>query len=304
MSKKIKIKETQFKNILKILSENLNVSSVLQNLQPNEYIKIINDDDSESIFKILSLTNDEFLATDDSGNEIIKFMKNGFNQSTKDFVFKKFNPRTNDFFDTSVKVKDINLHDINDPEENESDDTDLFKKYYDDIMGNKNLQRAFYTAPTLWNYIVAKAKGEKATGTGIYPAKQMINRVYNTTINKKFPGFTDKENLSALFVVPYRVSIRFQYDNGQDDIFVLSAGTNKAVVRPYEPGFGESKVLIRRNYGFKVIVKRPTNEKNDQFFCDIYIEKRNVKPDTYVHRNIKLTFIKSRGYEPQINTTE
>lgn len=304
MSKKIIIKETQFKNILKILSENLTASNVLQNLQPNEFIKIINNDDSESVFKILSLTNDEYLAMDVSNNENIKFKKNAFNQSTKDFVFQKYNPRTNDFFDTSVKVKDINLHDINDSEENDSGETDLFKKYYDDIMNNKNLQRAFYTAPTLWNYIVAKAKGEKATGTGIYPAKQMINRVYSSTINKKFPGFTDKENLSALFIVPYRVSINFEYDNGQDDIFYLSAGTNKAVVRPYEPGFGESKVLIRRNYGFKVVVKRPTNEKNDQYYCDIYVEKRNVRPDTYVHRNIKLTFIKSRGYEPQINTTE
>ena len=29
---------------------------MLQNLQPNEFIKIINNDDSESVFKILSLT--------------------------------------------------------------------------------------------------------------------------------------------------------------------------------------------------------------------------------------------------------
>ena len=117
------------------------------------------------------------------------------------------------------------------------------------------------------------------------------------------PGFTDKENLSALFTVPYRVEIPYTYNDGTKDVLVLNAGQNKAVVRPYEPGYADNKVLVRRNYGFKIVVKKPTGEKDDQFYCDIYIDKQNVKPDTYKVKDVKLTFIKSKGYEPQAKTS-
>ena len=56
--------------------------------------------------------------------------------------------------------------------------------------------------------------------------------------------------------------------------FNFCAGQNKAVVRPYEPGYADNKVLVRRNYGFKIVVKKPTGEKDDQFYCDIYIDKQ------------------------------
>lgn len=305
MGKKIKINERQFKGILNILVENANINNVLQNLKPNESIKIIDSNNNEMILNILSFSNNEFKAKDENDSEVI-FKKDSFNDTTKEFTVKVLNPNTNTFIDKKYVIKDIVLNnqtqpDTQEPEDNEDAtvDDDLFKKYYNDIINNPNLKKAFYTAPSLWNYIMAAAKGEKATGKGLYPAYQIINRYYSNASDLKMPGFTDKENLSALFIVPYRVEIPYDYNDGTKDVLVLNAGTNKAVVRPYEPGFADNKVLTRRNYGFKIVVKKPTDEKDDQFYCDIYVDKKNVKPDTYKIKDVKLTFIKSKGYEPQ-----
>lgn len=305
MGKKIKINERQFKDILNILAENANINNVLQNLKPNESIKVIDSNNNEMVLNVISFTNGEFKAKDASDSEVT-FKKDSFNDSTKEFTVKVLNPNTKAFIDKKYVIKDIVLNDENEQDEQEPDDTensavddDLFKKYYKDVINNPNLKKAFYTAPSLWNYMMAAAKGEKATGKGLYPAYQIINRYHSKASDLKMPGFTDKDNLSALFIIPYRIEIRYLYNNNTQDVLILNAGENKAVVRPYEPGYADNKVLVRRNYGFKIVVKKPTGEKEDQFYCDIYVEKKNVKPDTYKVKDVKLTFIKSKGYEPQ-----
>jgi hypothetical protein len=309
MRKKIKINERQFKGILNILAENANINNVLQNLKPNESIKVIDSNNNEIVLNILSFTNNEFKAKDENDSEVT-FKKDSFNDTTKEFTVKVINPNTNTFIDKKYVVKDIVLNDVKEPDEEEPEgnedaiaDDEVFKKYYNDIINNPNLKKAFYTAPSLWNYIMAAAKGEKATGKGLYPAYQIINRYYNNASDLKMPGFTDKENLSALFIIPFRIEVPYDYNDGTKDVLILNAGTNKAVVRPYEPGYADNKVLVRRNYGFKIVVKKPTGEKDDQFYCDIYVDKKNVKPDTYKVKDVKLTFIKSKGYEPQTKTS-
>jgi hypothetical protein len=306
MGKKIKINETQFNSILNILSENANIKNVLQNLTPNQFIKIIDAKGQETIFKIVSYDNDVFFATDETGFKKIKFKKDSFNDSTSELNVKSLNPNTNTFVDTKIGVKDIVLHDVGEEEKEEDEensfDSELHAKYYKDVINNPEVQKAFYTAPSLWNYFVAAIKNKKARGSGLYPAYKTISDIFNTSINNKLPGFTDKENLSAYFLVPYRVEIGYRYDNGTEDKLIINAGNNRAVVRPYEPGFSNSKVLVRRTYGFKIVVKKPTEEKDDQYYCDIYVEKKGVKLDTYKEENIKLIFLKSKGYEPQVKT--
>jgi hypothetical protein len=306
MGKKIKINERQFKDILNILAENANINNVLKNLKPNESIKVIDNNNKEMVLNVISFTNNEFKAKDENDSEVT-FKKDSFNDTTKEFTVKVINPNTNAFIDKKYVVKDIVLNTDNDEEpegdEDSAVDDDLFKKYYKDVINNPNLKKAFYTAPSLWNYMMAAAKGEKATGKGLYPAYQIINRYHSKASDLKMPGFTDKDNLSALYIVPYRIEIPYVYNNNTQDVLILNAGTNKAVVRPYEPGYADNKVLVRRNYGFKIVVKKQTGEKDDQFYCDIYVEKKNVKPDTYKIKDVKLTFIKSKGYEPQAKTS-
>lgn len=299
MGKKIKISEAQFKNILNTLTENSNINDVLKNLTSNTSIKLVDDNDKEIVLKIVNQNNDDFKAVD-SGNTEYLFNKKSYNDTTKEFNFKVFNTTTNTFIDKMVKIKDIEK--LIDDEEEKDDNSELFTKYYRDVVNNTELQKAFYTAPSLWNYFTAALKNEKARGSGLYPAYKLINNFFSKSSNNKLPGFTNKENLSALFIVPNRIKIYYQYKNGERDFFVMEAGENKAVVRPYEPGFGDSKVLVRRNYGFKIVVKKPTGENDDQYYCDIYVEKKGVKPDTYKEQNVKLTFLKSKGYEPKIKT--
>lgn len=307
MSKKIKIKinEQQYLNIVNRLTENVGLDDTFFNLKPNETIVLKDENDIEIKFKFIKNMNDDYFFKDMNDFDV-RISKNDFNKLNNKLTINTINPKTNTDIPKTIKVKSFEKFEgteDNEIDNETSNDDALFSRYYKDIMNDPNVKKAFYTAPSLWNYIVAKAKGEKATGTGIYPAYQLINKYYNNRSNKKLPGFTDKENLSALFLVPNRIEIRYKYLDKTSDVFILDAGKNKAVVRPYEPGYGDNKVLIRRTYGFKVVVKNPTGDKQDQYYCDIYVEKKNVEKDTYKMENVKLTFLKSNGYEPQIPKT-
>jgi hypothetical protein len=307
MSKKIKIKinEQQYLNIVNRLSENVGLDDTFFNIKPNESIVLKDDSDVEFKIKFIKNINDDYFFKD-ANNLDVKISKDGFNKLNNELTINTVNPTTKMYIPKTIKVKSFEKFEGAEDDENDgetSNDDALFSRYYQDIMNDPNVKKAFYTAPNLWNYIVAAAKGEKAKGTGIYPAYQLINKYYNSMSDEKLPGFTDKENSYAFFLVPNRIEISYYYLDKTRDVFILDAGKNKAVVRPYEPGYSNNKVLVRRTYGFKIIVKKPTGDKQDQYYCDIYVEKKNVEKDTYKIENVKLTFLKSNGYEPQIPKT-
>ncbi len=134
MGKKIKINERQFKSILNILTENANINNVLQNLKPNESIKVIDNNNKEMVLNVISFTNNEFKAKDENDSEVT-FKKDSFNDATKEFTVKVINPNTNTLIDKKYTVKDIVLNNTPEPvtpepedsEEANADD-DLFKK--------------------------------------------------------------------------------------------------------------------------------------------------------------------------------
>ena len=119
-------------------------------------------------------------------------------------------------------------------------DNQTFYKYYNEVLSDPNLRKAFYTAPTLWNYFTSALKNEKARGTGILPAYQLINKYFSRKIDEKLPGFTDKENKRAAFYINDDITIEYYtMTDGRRKVFTL------ALIVTGKPGNFSSIFLLK-----------------------------------------------------------
>jgi hypothetical protein len=170
MSKKIILKESQYRRMLLLLTEN-NSNSILSNIKPDDVLKITSDNNDVIIIKVKNINNGVLDGFDNNDEEIIIDMNN-YSDSNKEIIVSKVNPISKSMVNSVIKVSNIEMldGDIDDIEdervddEGNYDDDKVFNKYYKDIINNPDLKKAFYTAPTLWDYLVAKAKGKKAKG--------------------------------------------------------------------------------------------------------------------------------------------
>ena len=305
MNKKIILKESQYNRMLPLLREDLNVNNILNSIKPNSVLTIIDDKGNDNKIIVTKVENSIVFGKDDNGSEIVIDMGN-FNLNTKELKFKRINPITNMVDDLVMKVSDIKIddegEDVNDVEDGEFN-PEKFKAYYKEVLNDPNLKKAFYTAPSLWNYFISALQNKKARGKGIYPAYQIINKYFNDKINSKLPGFTDKENKRAAFYLIDDVSIPYYQLNDPKNVktFNLYKGIHKATVRQYEAGFGDVKILTYGssggNYGFKIAIKKLTGDRPDEYFCDIYVNNRNVEENKYKISNVRLKFLNSDGYK-------
>lgn len=300
MSKKIIIKESQYNKILLLLSEN-----ITNNLNVDDIITIIDVNDNQYEINIESIVDDSVYGKDqdgfdiiiksiDSVNNEIKFIKNENNNQVEKIL---------NFKNIKISKPEKNSEDVDSIGEKNNDE--LFKKYYHDIMNDPRLKKAFYTAPSLWNYFTAALTNKKARGTGILPAYDLINKHYNSRIEQKLPGFTDKENKRAAFYLLDTVIIRYRELNGRENELIMEPKYYKATVKQYEAGLGDVKVLTYRssggNFGFKLAVKKPTGDRPDEYYCDIYVNNNKVEENKYVAKNVKVKFINSDGYSSYDN---
>jgi len=303
MGKKIIIKESQFNKILSLLSENK--INDLNDLNVGDILTVIDINDDKHELTIESIVDGSVYGKDINGNSVIVKSIDMLNKEIK--IIKNEN---NNQVEQVLKFKNIetskNHDNIGSDEDNdnigsnEKNDDVLFNKYYKEILNNPNLQKAFYTAPSLWNYILAAAKGEKAKGKGLYPAYRIVNDFFSTRIKDKLPGFTDKENKRATFYLLDTVAIRYTELNGKKNELIMEPRYYKATVRQYEAGLGDVKVLSYRSsggaFGFKLAVKKPTGFKQDEYYCDVYVNNNKVEENTYVQKNVRVKFINSDGY--------
>jgi hypothetical protein len=44
------------------------------------------------------------------------------------------------------------------------------------------------------------------------------------------------------------------------------------------------------------VVKKPTGDRPDEFWCDIYVNNNNVEENKYKQENIRVKFLNSDGY--------
>jgi hypothetical protein len=306
MIKKIIIKESQYNRVVLLLKENVNIKNLLSSVTPNKTLNIINDLGDENKIKVDRVENGKIYGKDLS-NVYILIDINNYDESTNELIFQKLNPNTNSFIDSVIKVSNVEILDGEEGDEDgveyNDEDNELFKKYYQEILNDPNLKKALYTAPTLWNYFMSALKDKKARGTGILPAYDLINKYLSRRTDEKLPGFTDKENKRALFFINDNITIEYYTlnDNKRKVFNLISDGQpKKATVRQYEAGLGDVKVLSYRSaggsYGFKIVVKKPTGDRPDEFWCDIYVNNNNVEENKYKQENIRVKFLNSDGY--------
>jgi hypothetical protein len=315
MSKKIKIKinEQQYLNIVNRLSENIGLDDTFFNITPNETIVLKDENDIELKLKFIKNINDDYFFKDMNDLDV-KISKNDFNKLNNELTINTVNPTTKMFVPKNIKVKSFEK--FNDEENDETDgetpnDDVLFGRYYQDIMNDTNVEKAFYTAPSLWNYFTSALKNEKARGTGIYPAYKLINSYFNNKIKDKLPGFTDKENKRASFIINDNVLIYYKTikDDKKQEPFILSKDgqVRTARVLQYQAGLGDVKLLSYKSpggsYGYKIAVKKPTGSKQNEYLCDVYVNMNNVEENKYKQQNVKIIFLDSEGYK-STNTKE
>lgn len=305
MNKKIILKESQFNRIVSLLCEDLNVNNILNSVKQGSVLNIVDDKGNDNKMIVDKVENSIIFGKDLNDLDVVLNM-GGFNPNTKELKIKRKNPNTNAFDELTIKVNDFQVSEIDVEDEYQDDeefDRKKFNAYYKEVMNDPDLEKAFYTAPSLWNYFISALKNKKATGKGIYPAYQIINRHLNDKINSKLPGFTDKENKRASFYLIDDISIPYYQINDPKTpkTFTLYKGIHKATVRQFEAGLGDVKVLTYGssggNYGFKIAVKKPTGDRPDEFFCDIYVNNRNVEENKYKISNVRLKFLNSDGYK-------
>lgn len=305
MNKKIILKESQFNRIVSLLCEDLNVNNILNSVKQGSVLNIVDDKGNDNKMIVDKVENSIIFGKDLNDLDVVLNM-GGFNPNTKELKIKRKNPNTNAFDELTMKVNDFQVSEIDVEDEYQDDegfDRKKFNAYYKEVMNDPDLEKAFYTAPSLWNYFISALKNKKATGKGIYPAYQIINRHLNDKINSKLPGFTDKENKRASFYLIDDISIPYYQINDPKTpkTFTLYKGIHKATVRQFEAGLGDVKVLTYGssggNYGFKIAVKKPTGDRPDEFFCDIYVNNRNVEENKYKISNVRLKFLNSDGYK-------
>lgn len=305
MNKKIILKESQYNRIVSLLCEDLNVNNILNSVKQGSVLNIVDDKDNDNKIIVDKVENSIIFGKDLNDLDVVLNM-GGFNPNTKELNIKRKNPNTNVFDELTINVNDFQVSEIDvedDYEDEEDFDRKKFNAYYKEVMNDPDLQKAFYTAPSLWNYFISALKNKKATGKGIYPAYKIIDRYFNDKINSKLPGFTDKENKRASFYLIDDIAIPYYQINDPKTpkTFTLYKGIHKATVRQFEAGLGDVKVLTYGssggNYGFKIAVKKPTGDRPDEFFCDIYVNNRNVEENKYKISNVRLKFLNSDGYK-------
>jgi len=300
MIKRIIIKESQYNRVISLLVENEKVKNILKSVQANSILNIIDNLGNENKINIDRVENGKIYGKDLS-NIYILIDVNNYDESTNELIFKKLNPNTNSFIDSVIKVSNVEI--LDGEEGDESVDDELYKKYYQEFINDPNIEKAFYTAPKLLDYFLSALKNEKARGTGILPAYELINKHLTRKTDEKLPGFTDKENKRALFFINDNITIQYytMNDNKRKVFNLISDGQpKKATVRQYEVGLGDVKVLSYRSagggYGFKLVVKKPTGDRPDEFWCDIYVNNNNVEENKYKQENIRVKFLNSDGY--------
>jgi len=309
MRKKIIIRESQYNKLLTLLRERVspkenNVTKALNSVKPNNIINLIDTNKVNLYVKVNTNQNNEIRGVDVNDDEVIIY-NNSFNPSTNELRIS----RANNPNDILVKLSDIKINDEKEDEGNEEKEKgeaidkndELFQKYYNEIINDPNVKKAFYTSPSTWDYFVSALKNKEARGSGILPAYDLINKYMSSRTDSKLPGFSDKENKTASFylfekiVIPYTNKI-----NGNKEEFSLDVGTHTATVRQFEAGLGDVKVLTRGssggNYGYKITVKKPTEDFPDDYWCDVYVNNRKVEENKYRSENVKLRFINSDGY--------
>jgi hypothetical protein len=177
------------------------------------------------------------------------------------------------------------------------------KKMMDAIINDPMMKKAFYRQPNLWNLISSAMKGENPEGTGILPAKQIIQKYNMGKIEKQlgdlFKNFSVNKPLTYTLISG---DITFEpFDKDGQPIIFKTNGKYSAKVD--EVDIGESNLsLYDEKDKVKIIIKNENKKERkpntfDVIFQKKYIDKKTKKSSTKSFNAIITIFsVKDSGY--------
>ena len=167
------------------------------------------------------------------------------------------------------------------------------------ILNDPTMKKAFYQKPSLWNMIVAAAKGTNPKGTGIGPAKNIVRQYGELDTKRKLgrSGRNFRAGKRAKFEVMYNeVSINPTGD--EKDLLRLSPGkVYDGEVNAYRLGGPTDMILTNKVLGISITVLRQYRDLEDTFEVKIRksIKGRTTQEIKDFEKNAILRFINEPG---------
>lgn len=159
---------------------------------------------------------------------------------------------------------------------------------YDQILNDPILKNAFYKKPSFWNLFMSELKGKKATGKGIVPTLQLLDKYNFEKMKDMFiPG------KKILFKALNNVEI---YDNDNNLLFTFNDNnTYECTVNKLK--INNKWVLENRTSNFKVNI---LYEMSDNIFvCELvkyYSDKTGAYKEFKTTKPVKIEILPSDGY--------
>lgn len=203
--------------------------------------------------------------------------------------------------DTETPEEDDNSNDDSSNKKN-SETIKRGKKAMEMILNDPNLQQAFFKQPTFFELFKAEMTGNKATGTGIITA---INIVHNYMDKKSIEklGATFTQDKEVIFSPLREISIVYQNKNGQSDNFIMvptEKYTANVINKQLE---GIDRVLENTSDGYRILVKDKTDQI-DVFLCQVIklVTIGKTKKEYPLKELVRLKFSReSTGYSPSVS---
>lgn len=271
-------------------------------------IKELNDWDTFSITlkgeaknseEDLYALNDEFIKTSDGGKTLDMKFQAITGNDFKEIIIKgvvDVTPVPNCNEEPQEKGEEENNIEDGETVEDVRGDAEKMMKA---ILNDPTMKKAFYQKPSLWNMIVAAAKGKNAKGTGIAPAKNIISQYGELEQKKKLgvSGRNFKAGKRAKFEILYN-EVSINPTNNPNDVMKLSPGKiYDGEVNAYKLGGPTDMVLTNKILGISITILRQYRDLEDTFEVKI---KKSIKGKTTqeisaFEKNAILRFISEPG---------
>ncbi len=179
------------------------------------------------------------------------------------------------------------------------------RELYNDILADKNMQKAFYSQPTFWQAFMSELRGKKHPGTGIITVMKIVKKYKDKKLAEQIgEGFGKKGDI-VKFTPLKPIEIDYNTKKGERRTFTIQT-VNPTDVRIAEDK-KETGLVLQVNlpndaeHTLRIVVLGKT-ETEDIKECRITIGRISPNNNYYtvlsnsIPANLK--FLKSDGYNP------
>ncbi len=300
-------------NLLCVNSENGNFTYELDDLNKllqkwDSFTLIINTGDDESDTSLLELNPDTINTTDGGKTFNLKFtIRTG--QNKQDLWIKNIT-------DLKINNSDNSEENTEDSEENTDDevsDEDVYndegsimdraEKYIEIISNDPLMRKAFFKEPSIWDSLVAAAKGKNPRGVGVIPSRKLIGTYKTNQIKNKIgpsaQGFRPGKATTFKFID--KTVIMNPTGQLKDKLTLPLTSTYRGVVQRYR--LNDNDLVISSSQPrFKITIKDEIEGRPNSFNVVVIKEVRSNRGIETYEQNARVRFANSKGtgyYNPE-----